>query len=244
MEQDVYRSSRTLSRWLVATLLLYMALDIAVSGTNAVVTLQHPEMFDEDAELSPGQVVAALVLAVGGIGAVLALVACVVLFCVWIRRANQNASALGARGMEFTPGWAAGWFFVPIANLFKPYQAMREIYQASDPDRDDESDEAALHSLHWSNEPAPTQMKLWWGTWILMSFLDNSSFRLSFRDDPASQAASAWLGAAGALVAIPCTVLVIWLVFEIDDRQARRHAMHSHPAPGAFPARAASPTPQ
>lgn len=129
--------------------------------------------------------------------------------------------------MEFTPGWAAGWFFVPFANLFKPYRAMREIYQASDPDRDDDADESALLSLHWSNGSAPTQMKLWWGSWILMSFLDNASFRLSFRGDATSKATAAWLGVGGAAVAVPCTVLVIWLVLEIEDRQARRHARRS-----------------
>lgn len=231
MEQDVYRSSRTLSRWLVAVLLLCLAFNVAMSGTDAVITQSHPELFEDDEELSsPGQLVAVLALLFGAIGMVLAFVACIVLFVVWIRRANRNASALGARGMEFTPGWAAGWFFVPIANLFKPYQAMREIYQASDPDRDDQSDEASLLSLHWSNDPAPLQMKLWWGTWILMSFLDNASMRLSFRDDAASRAASAWLGVAGAVVAIPCTVLVIWLVLEIEDRQARRHARRFQPA--------------
>jgi hypothetical protein len=236
MEQDTYRSSRTLSRWLVAILLLFMALDVAVSGANAVITLRHPEILDEDAEFSsPGEVIAALVLLLGGTGTVLALITCAVLFCVWIRRANRNASALGARGMAFTPGWASGWFFIPFANLFKPYQVMREIYQASDPDRDDEGDEGALLSLHWSNQPAPTHMKLWWGTWIVMNFLDNASFRRSFRDDAGSQAAGAWLGVAGAVVAIPCTLLVTWLVLEIEDRQARRHARRVGPALAADP---------
>ena len=170
------------------------------------------------------------VFVLAGLAAVFVFISCAVMFCVWIHRANRNARALGARGMEFTPGWAAGWFFVPFANLFKPYQAVREIYQASDPDRD-EDDEGALLSWHWSKQPAPAQMKLWWGTWILMNAFGNASLRLSFRDDAASQATGTWLGVAGAVAAVPCTLLVIWLIFEIEDRQARRNAGRSGSAP-------------
>jgi hypothetical protein len=132
--------------------------------------------------------------------------------------------------MEFTPGWAVGWFFVPIANLFKPYEAVREIYQASDPGLG-EDEEGAVLSWHWSKQPAPLQMKLWWATWILMNVLENAGLRRSFREDAASQATSAWLGVAGAVVAVPCTLLVIWLIFEIEDRQARRNAGRSGSAP-------------
>jgi hypothetical protein len=40
-----------------------------------------------------------------------------IMLLVWIYRANQNARALGAEDMEFTPRWSVGWFFVPIASL-------------------------------------------------------------------------------------------------------------------------------
>ncbi len=49
----------------------------------------------------------------------------------WIYRANKNASALSDRPLEHSSGWAVGWFFVPIAGWFKPYQVMLEIYKAS-----------------------------------------------------------------------------------------------------------------
>ena len=48
-------------------------------------------------------------------------------------RANRNARAFGAP-LSNSPGWAAGWFFVPIAFWWKPYYAMKEIWQGSDPD--------------------------------------------------------------------------------------------------------------
>jgi hypothetical protein len=59
------------------------------------------------------------------------LVVLIVLFCIWIYRANSNARQLGATDMQFSPGWSVGWYFIPIANLWKPYQAMCEIWRAS-----------------------------------------------------------------------------------------------------------------
>ena len=65
--------------------------------------------------------------ALSGLGWTILMIPGMVLFFVWIRRANINADALVRSRMEFTPGWAVGWFFVPFANLFKPYQVMAEI---------------------------------------------------------------------------------------------------------------------
>src|SRR5260221_8716711 len=49
----------------------------------------------------------------------------VVIFGKWIVRANRNVRALGATDLLMTPGWVVGFFFIPIANLWKPYQAMK-----------------------------------------------------------------------------------------------------------------------
>lgn len=50
---------------------------------------------------------------------------------MWIYRAHHNLEELGHSGLEFTPGWSVGWFFVPFANLVMPFQAMRELWNLS-----------------------------------------------------------------------------------------------------------------
>ena len=60
-----------------------------------------------------------------------ALIGCAIAFPMWMHRANRAARALGATGMEFTPGWAAGWFFVPFANLVMPYRVAVELWKAA-----------------------------------------------------------------------------------------------------------------
>jgi hypothetical protein len=54
-----------------------------------------------------------------------------IVFLVWVRRANYNARKLGANDLAFTPRWAIICFFVPIICLYKPYHAIKEIWQAS-----------------------------------------------------------------------------------------------------------------
>lgn len=83
---------------------------------------------------------------------------------VWIYAVHRNLPALGATGLEFTPGWAVGWFFVPILNLFKPCQALFEIWNGSDPARLPRQDlDASVQSgaiVGW-----------WWGLRIIAALV-------------------------------------------------------------------------
>ena len=65
------------------------------------------------------------VMAIGLVAAVVCL--------IWIYRVHANLPVLGARNLKFTPLWAVGWWFIPIAHLFRPYQVLREIWHGSDP---------------------------------------------------------------------------------------------------------------
>ncbi len=49
---------------------------------------------------------------------------------IWIYGAARNALAM-APSLTFTPWGAVGWFFVPIVNLYKPYQIMKAVWLAS-----------------------------------------------------------------------------------------------------------------
>ena len=70
----------------------------------------------------------------------------IVLFCLFMPRANRNARAFGAP-MSNSPGWAAGWFFIPVAFWWKPYYAMKEIWEGSDPDPNVHAVQSAVSPL-------------------------------------------------------------------------------------------------
>lgn len=84
-----------------------------------------------------------------------------VVFCRWIIRAGVNLRGFGATGFENTPGWAVGWFFVPFANLWKPFQAMREIWLAS----------ADPQGWHTAAQATPPVVGRWWALWLLTGIL-------------------------------------------------------------------------
>jgi hypothetical protein len=86
----------------------------------------------------------------------LVLLATMVVFCVFLPSANRNARALGARPVVFTPRWTSVVFFVPILNLYKPYQAVKEIWKASEPDLD----------VPWREASVPAFFPIWWVSWL------------------------------------------------------------------------------
>lgn len=51
------------------------------------------------------------------------------LFFLWLFASYKNLYLLNRSGMRFSPAWAVGWFFVPIFNLFKPYQVIIDLWQ-------------------------------------------------------------------------------------------------------------------
>lgn len=72
----------------------------------------------------------------------------------WIYRANSNASALGAKNMQYSPWGSIIWYFVPIAALWMPYQAMKEIWKTS------------ISPADWENVKPPALIDIWWAIWI------------------------------------------------------------------------------
>jgi len=101
-----------------------------------------------------------------GVSALLFLISAVFV-AMWIYRAHANLRDANVGGLTFTPGWAVGWFFVPIASLFKPFEAMRELWDVSDG-----HDSRGIHAL------ATNSVKIWWGAFLTGSLIDNIMSRL------------------------------------------------------------------
>lgn len=72
---------------------------------------------------------------------------------VWFYRATKNARAIST-GLETTPGWAVGYFFIPILSLYRPYRTMSEIWRS------------AHAPLSWKTKDDPVSIRFWWGGWL------------------------------------------------------------------------------
>jgi hypothetical protein len=97
-------------------------------------------------------------LALGSAGAMLIGI---IVYLMWIHRAHKNLQPLGNRMLEFTPGWAAGWYFVPFLNLVRPFQVMREIAGGSDPDTMPRS------GTEWQAASLSPVIGAWWAAYVI-----------------------------------------------------------------------------
>src|SRR5260370_20338084 len=61
----------------------------------------------------------------------LALIASATLWLCWLHRAYSNLKLLGTRETRFTTGWAVGYWFLPVFNLFRPYQIVSDLWMRS-----------------------------------------------------------------------------------------------------------------
>jgi hypothetical protein len=95
----------------------------------------------------------------GGVG-LLQLLATVVAGILWLRWLHAAYGALrevGSGYTTFTPGWAVGYWFVPLVNLVRPYQIVRELWQRSE----------SANALDALPGQTPNLVSGWWGLWLV-----------------------------------------------------------------------------
>jgi len=112
---------------------------------------------------------------VWGILQTITVVITMITFLMWIRRANINVRGFGAEGLQYTPNGAIGYYAVPILNVFKPYQAMREIYNAS------------INPRTQNYRTGNTLLVTWWSTWLVAAWLGRLALRYLFRAETVNE---------------------------------------------------------
>jgi hypothetical protein len=135
-------------------------------------------------------------------------IATIVLFAMWIYRANFNARQLGAQGMKFSPGWSIGYYFIPILSFWKPYQAMREIWQAS------------KNPASWKSVDRGAVLPWWWFFFLANNILGQAVLRTSLQAKEINELiTSTAIMIASDLVSIPAILIALVLVKQIYKMQ-------------------------
>lgn len=161
-----------------------------------------------------------------------------VFFLVWLNRANKNLTPLRAGYQEFSSGWAVGWWFIPIASLWKPFQVVREVWRESDPD-DVSAIEGGgfLSGVASASSGAPGYMVWWWVLWVIANILSNVAGRTLDAARPETIKISGIVFIVNAILNIVAGILAIHVVRDITDRQdlrIRKVGMIAPPAPPTF----------
>ena len=141
-------------------------------------------------------------------------IASAVSFLVWFYRAYLNLSFLRAPELLTTPGWAVGVWFIPILNLFRPYQATREIAVYSGPNYKGGASATDIG--------APDLVKIWWGLWIITLFLSRFAKQLA-KNDNVEMMTMCGIDAMLAVFVISTGAMAVLIVRQITSDQNRRY---------------------
>ncbi|MCT8001911.1 DUF4328 domain-containing protein [Sphingomonas sanguinis] len=133
-------------------------------------------------------------------------------FFRWVYIVNRNAQQWNS-AMTISPGWNVGWFFMPIAALWKPFEGIRETRGVT----------IAPEAPAWVS--VPIWLKLWWGLWIAAAIYGNMTVLFL----AASETSDQWISMSGANVAriaidVPLAVLTCQLLTDISTLQSQRIA--------------------
>ena len=126
---------------------------VAVDATAGVLPSQRPELHEY------------LMAFVYGSSA--CMIANIIMIPLFSYRANANLRAMGVKGMLHGPELSSVYWFVPILNLFRPYQALKEVFVES-------------HIAGDDNLPRPNTsiVSLYWGCWIFYHIANRVSKHL------------------------------------------------------------------
>lgn len=145
-----------------------------------------------------------------GILYLIAYIITAVVYIQWFRRAYFNLHTK-VKGLSHDEGWAAGAWFVPFLNLFRPYQIMKELYRES-------SKLLEAHGNDFRNSLNLNFVNLWWGMWVITNFISSGTTRRALRAetiDDFIQSTSIEMFASG--VSIPMTLLAIKVVYDYSN---------------------------
>ena len=222
-----YRPAKGRANWTTAFLVAHGALIIVsiVSTISEIGLLQRIEsgQFVSDSEIDANDVRQGIIGLLYSASSIIAAIA----FLRWIHLASKNLAPLGAGGQRFSPGWAVGWWFIPIMWLFRPYQVMAEIWRGSYPETGPDA---------WQDLPVSPLMGFWWATWLVSGWVAYAAILFFFSSDTSIDGLimGDFVSIAYDVVSMVSLILVIILIRQITSNQDIKHAYSaSVPAPSA-----------
>ncbi len=215
-----FASGHTRAVWTMSLLAIGMFMDLVGAGSGylevGLLTRAQAGIPYTDAEADSNDTRQIMV----GFAQMAVFLATAIAFLMWFHRAHRNLPSLGCRNLKYSPGWAVGAWFVPILNLFRPFQIMGEIWRGSD------STALAFDSPNPRVRSASPLVGWWWGLWIAKGIVGQAAFRISLRAETlGALLASSWVSVVGDLISLPAALLAIAVVRGVDASQEERHRL-------------------
>jgi hypothetical protein len=156
------------------------------------------------------------------IGYVLAFIGAAIAIPILCFRIHANLHGpLQARGLEYRPGWAAGWWFVPLANLVMPYRVVKEAWRASDPS-------IPAGTTTWRSTDPPKLLSWWWAGFVISGLIGRFSYTELDADGNVTASSvefSATVAAFGSALTVVAALLAIMVFRQVTQRHLARARM-------------------
>jgi hypothetical protein len=162
-----------------------------------------------------------------GITQALTFIVTTILFSIWVYRAYRNLSFFGARGLKHSEGWVVAYFYIPLVNLYRPYQAVKEIWQVSNPDME-------VRSTAWQKSSTSIVLGTWWSFWLASVMINRAANRISLQAETLSRLREGdWLSLGANFLMLMAAVFATLVVRRINKMQNERYrrVMASNPFP-------------
>ena len=137
-----YESAVVLTRLLQAGLVVQIAIAFICGAVALVAFVTHKNV------VMPESIFAIYTSMTGILG--LSPWPILLVLAFWLYRVNRNSHGLTTYPMQFTPGWAVGWWVVPLASLWQPYRIVSELYNVN---RDPSA---------WKSRKTALIVTVWW----------------------------------------------------------------------------------
>ncbi|MEO7715574.1 MAG: DUF4328 domain-containing protein [Capsulimonas sp.] len=161
---------------------------------------------EPSAAMGGGDVIAGLAMIPAVLGAIL--------FLIWNYRLYKNTFALGATSLSYNPGFVAASQLIPFVCFFTPYLALRQVWQATAPEREMAASGGNAHRVH-----VTMLLNIWWGFNVL-AMLTAGAFILSGSYDGPDQS----LKLIMRTFSIVSSIFGIFVIKALTRRQDARYA--------------------
>lgn len=128
---------------------------------------------------------------------------------VWTYRITANAFSFGHAPSQ-SPGWAAASYFIPVLNWWRPYVAVTEAWDASDPDGGD------------ARQGGRGVLAVWWAFFLLSGWGTLIQGHVGGGVDLGAWVSDVRISLAAVAVQVIATVLTLVVVRRLSRRQDAR----------------------
>ncbi len=194
------------ARWAITIFYLHLLSVLAFAGTSwwQAGLIEASDLDMETASLSD------LVVGISAMAYLGSLIATVVVFILWFRRAYANLHRLESPTsiLSYQEGWAAGAWFVPFINLVRPYTIMKELWNETQDNIAGKVEREGLQSsaiIGW-----------WWAAWLLYNFVSQVARRVGNDTDVEGIVQGLRSNTIGLVFALPAGILAILIIKKIS----------------------------